>query len=90
MVDTAIREHLVEELDLDVVMFENPAFDKSIIGVTTDGRIVYSFELMIKELMQDDNMSEVDATEFIDYNTIRALNYIEADVRPVIVHDLEV
>lgn len=51
-------------------------FDKSIIGVSLDGRIIYDYNKMIDELMYDDNISEEESIEFIEYNTFRALFYM--------------
>lgn len=56
--------------------FENPALDKSIVGITDDGRLVYDYEKMIDELSEDDKISREEAQEFIDYNTMRAPPYI--------------
>ena len=38
--------------------------------------------------MEEDKMSQEDATEFIDYNTIRALPYASSmGVRPIVVYN---
>lgn len=86
MINEELRQVLAEIAD-DVVLFDNPSFDKSIIGRTTDGNIVYDYRLMVKELMEDDEIEEDEAREFIDYNTIRMLPYINEGTRPVIVDD---
>ena len=59
----------------DAIIFENPDYDDAIIGVTHDNKVVYSFEKMVQHLVRIDNMSEEDAIEFIEYNTIRAIPY---------------
>jgi hypothetical protein len=41
-------------------------FDDAIIGITLDGKLVYSIDTIIKILMKD--MSEDDAFEYFDYN----------------------
>ena len=51
------------------------SYDNSIVGVTTDGRVVYDFDKMVEELMQDEEWSYEEAVEWIDYNTIRSLPY---------------
>ena len=70
-VNKLIRENLPEEC----IVFDNHAYDNSIIGVSTDGRVVYSYEKMIEELVKDEGLSEIEAMEWIDYNTVRALPY---------------
>lgn len=59
----------------EVIVLENPDFDNAIIGVTEDRRVIYSFEKMMEHLMEEHDMSQTDAEEFIFYNTIRALPY---------------
>ena len=71
-----IREALCNMGYEDAVVFENPSYDDAIIGVT-DGRVVYDFDKMVECLVNDEDMDEVEAIEFIEYNTIRALPYIE-------------
>lgn len=70
----------------DTVVFDNPAFDHAIIGMTIDGRAIYVLELMVSELAVDDEISEEEALEFIEYNTIRTLPYI-AGKAPIILGD---
>lgn len=71
------------ELEEDTIVFDNPNFDNSIIGVTTDGKAVYDYDKMVAELMEDDDISEQEAIDFIDYNTIRAIPYA-GEMAPVI------
>lgn len=67
-------------------VFENESYDKSIIGTTLDGRVIYGFERMVKEYMEDNECDEITAIEWIEYNTIRALPYLGAKA-PVIVYE---
>lgn len=39
--------------------------------------LVYDYELMVQHLIKTDNMEYDDAVEFIEYNTIRSLPYVE-------------
>lgn len=66
-----------EENEVDIVLLENPRFENSIIGISSDDRAIYDLELMIQDLMAEDNISYEEALEFIEYNTIRALSYFE-------------
>lgn len=67
----------------NVVVFDGPNFDNSIIGVSNDDRAVYSSEAMAKELAETEDWEIEDA---IDYNTMRALPYI--DNAPIVVYDI--
>ena len=71
----SVNLQLRDELPEDAIVFDNMSYDGSIIGVTTDDRVVYDYNKMIEELMQDEEWSYEDAVEWIDYNTIRALPY---------------
>ena len=81
-----IREALAECADESAAIFESPDFDDAIIGVTDDGRVVYNYELMVQSLVWHDGMTEEEAIEFIDYNTIRACAYFKN--APIIVYKL--
>ena len=71
----AVNLELRAELPEDAILFDNMSYDGSIVGVTTDGRVVYDFDKMVEELMQDEEWSYEEAVEWIDYNTIRSLPY---------------
>lgn len=76
-----------EQLPSDAVVFDNHAYDGAIIGTTLDGRVIYSFNKMIEELMEDEGWSELEAIEWIEYNTLRALPYA-GEKAPIIVSDI--
>lgn len=85
MVDAKLRKLIAAycddhglEGDDAPLLFDNHAYDGSIVGITTDGRVVYDYETMITELMEDEGWSEGDAVEWLDYNTLRALPYAES------------
>lgn len=59
----------------DAVVFDAPDYDDAIVGVTDDGNVVYDFDVMVRTLMDRDGMTQDEAVEFIDYNTIRAIPY---------------
>ena len=60
----------------DVIVFEDFSYDSALIGVSTDNRAVYSYSKMVEWLKDHERMSDDDAVEWIDYNTIRALPYM--------------
>lgn len=84
----AVNLELREELPEDAIVFDNMSYDGSIIGVTTDGRVVYDFDKMVEELMQDEEWSYEDAVEWIEYNTIRALPYAGPN-GPIIMYPIQ-
>lgn len=51
----SVNLELRNELPEDAIVFDNMSYDGSIIGVTTDDRVVHSYDKMVEELMQDEN-----------------------------------
>ena len=84
----SVNLQLRDELPEDAIVFDNMSYDGSIIGVTTDDRVVYSYDKMVEELMQDEEWSYEDAVEWIDYNTIRALPYTGPN-GPIIMYPIQ-
>lgn len=82
------RELLSNEGYENAIVFENPCYDDAIIGMSTDGKVVYDYDKMIEHLVVSDCMSAEEAADFISYNTIRTLPYIGPDA-PIIMFDIE-
>ena len=59
----------------DVIIFSGNSYDDALIGISEDGRAIYDYYLMVKWLMDNDDMTEEQAMEWIDYNTIRSIPY---------------
>lgn len=71
-------KELIEELGYEeVLLFESPSYDKAFIGLTDDGCAAYDYYEMVQYLVDSDGMTEEEAEEFIEYNTIRSLPYYE-------------
>ena len=78
-----LRDTIAEMYGDDVMLFDNPSFDDSIIGVSENCQVIYDYNSRVLELMDDDNIGWDDAMDFIDYNTIRSLSY-QSEPKPVI------
>lgn len=81
----SINYKIREQLPSDAIVFDNYAYDNSIIGITLNGRVIYDFDKMVKELMADEGWGEMDAVEWITYNTLRSLPYA-GNKAPLIVY----
>ena len=68
-----LKEYLAERGFTDTVVLECPSYISAVVGISTDGRLIYSRDLMARYLSRKDGMSELDAEEFIDFNTVGAL-----------------
>ena len=82
-----VKETLHELEHDESVVFENPDYVSAIVGMTEEGRVVYSWEKMITHLVETDGMTEEDAIDFISYNTERAIPYA-GPMAPIILYPI--
>lgn len=86
--DTVELSEWLRDNDFEnTVILESPNYLAAIIGITNEGKLIYSYRKMIWYLMQHDSMDYETAMEFIDYNTLRALDYM-GPYAPVIIQDV--
>lgn len=71
----------------NTVVFEKPDYLDAVIGVSENGRVIYSREKMIRSLMVKDGMSAEDAAEFIEYNTLGSLPNA-GEMAPIVMEEL--
>lgn len=76
MTQEELREYLKDNGHEDSVVFVNPDYASAVVGVTTDGNVVYDYRKMVEYLTGEEGWPEESAMEWIDYNTVRALPYI--------------
>lgn len=81
------RQLLIDLGYEDVVLLEPKELDEAIIGISYDDRAIYDYDLLVKAFMKSDNMSEEEAIEWIDYNTIRSLPYQQN--APIVMYNLK-
>lgn len=77
-------DKLREYTNEPVVVFDNLDYDSALIGITEDNRAVYDYDLMIKYLMDTQGWNETESIEWIEYNTLRALPYVQGS--PIIMY----
>ena len=83
-----LKDHICELGYEDVTVFDNSlGFDyaDAYIGMSHDGRAVYSYDKMIEHIMLKEGWTYEEAVEWIDYNTIRALPYYPDG--PIVLYD---
>lgn len=81
-------EKLLEEQEYeDVIILKNPSYDSAFIGVSTDNQAVYDYNKMVEFLVENDGMTEEEATDFISYNTLRALPYM-GEHHPIVIQTI--
>lgn len=79
--DAMIEDQGIEE---EVLILDNHTYDKSVVGITEDGRLIYDFNKMVEEFMEDEQCDETEAIEWLEYNTLRALPYM-GERAPIII-----
>lgn len=81
-----VEDEELEEEETPLIL-DGATYDNSIIGMSHDGRLVYSYSSMIREFQEENECSYEESREWVDYNTIRALPYAKGKA-PIIIFDL--
>lgn len=79
-------DELGKERDIEIGVLDNHAYDNSVVGITEEGKLIYDYEKMVEEYMEDEGCTAEEAMEWIDYNTIRALPYFGSNA-PIVIMD---
>ena len=79
-----IIDKLAETNPHAIVLEPRSTFNRAIIESTPDGKLVYSSEKIIRAFMDEDEMSEEEAIEYFEYNTVRAIDYMPKAHRPLL------
>jgi hypothetical protein len=80
MINNLFRTRLsrfAKNMNTSITVLDNPSFDNSVMGVSQDNKLIYSYESMVQEYMDDNHCEYEEAVEFIEYNTMRALDYMD-------------
>lgn len=78
-----------------MIILEGDEFADGVIGITTDNHVVYSYDKLILSLAktykeEDQSDAILNAIDWLEYNTIRSLPYMEKDgLAPIIMYELE-
>ena len=84
-----VEQKIVDAGYEDVVVFSNYDYASAFIGVSDDNRAVYDFEKMVRYLVDEEGFDdEIEAIEWIEYNTLRANAYM-GNGAPIVVFPIE-
>ena len=84
----AVNKKIRESLPEEAIIFDNAAYDNSIVGITINDEVVYDYNLMVQELMDDNGWTVDEAIDWLEYNTIRTLPYFK-EGKPIIMCPIE-
>lgn len=82
----SVNLEIRKQLPPTSIVLDDESFDNSIIGVSLDGRVIYLFDLMAREYMEDNDCTIEEAWGWLDYNTLRAIPYMP-DPKPMVVSE---
>lgn len=82
-----VKELITDYEYEDVIVFSNPDYASAFVGISEDNRAIYDYDKMVEFLIKEYDITDIEAVEFIDFNTIRALPYI-GEGAPIIMHNL--
>ena len=76
----------IAELSPEALVFDNPSFDSAIIGISCEGAVIYSLDLMCEEFARVNECDYMEALEFIEYNTVPSTHYwVDYGIPPIII-----
>lgn len=83
-----LRQWCIDNDHNNTVIFRDPDYSRAVVGITDNGALIYSHEKMVEWLMKAYELTETDAIEFIDKNTLVALDYGD-EMKPIILYEIE-
>lgn len=78
----------VAEINPDSIVLEpRSTFNRAIIGSDPDGRLVYSANKIIRAFGDEDDMTEEEAVEYFEFNTLGTIQPMDNPNKPLFVYD---
>lgn len=84
----SVEERIFDAGFDNVIVLKDFSYDGALIGVSEDNRAIYNFDLMVEWLMSTEDFDEIEAIEWIEHNTIRALPYMGSE-SPIIMYPVK-
>lgn len=82
------KQKLIKETTEGIKYLSDFSYDDALIGISDDNRAIYDYDKMVLWLVNEENLSEEEAEEWIDYNTIRALPFLGVKA-PIIMYSID-
>ena len=86
-----IADQVEDEDELDqIIVLEGDEFADGAVGLTISNHLVYDYNKLVESLMKHNEWTELEAVEWLDYNTIRSLPYMASvGNEPIIINLFE-
>ena len=83
----SLKEWLVDQGYEEAIVLESPTYRNAVLGISEEGRVIYSERIIIEDMIIDEGMAIEDAYDNFSYNLLRALPYM-GKMAPIILHDI--
>ena len=85
--ENPLENNMIEEIEENypnaIVLEPRKQYDKTILGVDLNGRVIYSYREIINMHINEEGMIEEDAIEFFDFNTRGTFESMTDPNRPI-------
>ena len=85
----SLKEWAVDQGYEDAIVLESPTYRNAVLGISDDGRVIYSESIILEDMMIDEGMDEEEALDYFGYNLIRSLPYM-GKMAPIILRDIQI
>lgn len=82
-----LKEWLEDQGYEESIVFESPSYRNAVLGISEDGRVIYSERIIIEDMMIDEGMELEEAVDHFEYNILRSLPYM-GKTAPIILRDI--
>lgn len=84
-----IEEWLKDAGYENTLLFSDYSYDTAFVGVSESGRAIYDYDMMVEWLCMNEDFTEDEAREWIDYNTLRSLPYCGPEA-PIVLYRMSI
>jgi hypothetical protein len=78
----------IAEMNPEAILLEPQSFyNKTIMGYSEDGRVVYSVDQILEGHVNQDDMTYEDAVEFFEFNTIGTFMGMDNPNKPIFMYE---
>lgn len=82
-----LKEWLVDQGYNDSILLESPSYRNAVVGVSEEGRVIYSARIILQDMIIDEGMEHEEAVDHFSYNLLRSLPYM-GEMAPIIQYDI--